>query len=79
MRILLPEVPGLFSLSSSGVHDVMVLLQHLSAINVFIAEATEGGDRFESSWPLNKLFPYDDGTSLSNESSVEFSTMEYNN
>ena len=34
MRILLPEVPGLFSPSSSGVHDVTIRLQHLSAINV---------------------------------------------
>ena len=79
MRILVPEVPVLFSLSSSGVHNLTILLQHLSAINVFIAEATGGGDSFESSRLLTNLFPYDDGTSLPNESSVEFSTMEYNN
>ena len=45
MKIPLPEAPGLFSPSSSGVHDVTIRFQHLSAINVFFTEATGGGDR----------------------------------
>ena len=32
----------------------------------------------DCSWLLTNLFPYDDGTSLRNESSVAFSTMEDN-
>ena len=43
MRITLPEFPGLFSLSSSGVHDVMIRYHHLSAINVVVYKATGGG------------------------------------
>ena len=77
-RIPLPEVPGLFSPSSSGVHDVMIRLQHLSAINVVFAKATGGGDRVDCSWILTNIFPYNDGTSLPNKSSVEFSTMQDN-
>ena len=45
MIIPLPEVSGLLSPSSSGVHDVMIQFQHLSAINVVVANDTGGGDR----------------------------------
>ena len=78
IRIPLTEVPVLFSPSPSGVHDVMIQFQNLSAINVVVTEATGGGDRVECSQVLTNIFPYDDGTSLPNESSVAFSTMEDN-
>ena len=78
IRIPLPEVSGLFSPSSSSVHDVNIQFQHLSAINVVVAKANGGGDRVDCSWILTNLFPYDDGTSLPNESSVALSTMEEN-
>ena len=78
IRIPLSEVLGLFSLSSCGVHDVTIRLQHLSAINVVVAEANWGGDRVGCFWLLTNIFPYDDGKSLPNESYVEFSTMEEN-
>ena len=55
-----------------------ILLQHLSAINVVVAESTGGGDRVDCSRLLTNIFPYDDGTSLPNESSVALSTMEDN-
>ena len=55
-----------------------IRFQHLSAINVVVAEATGGGDRVDCSQILFNIFPYDDGTSLPNESSVAFSTMEDN-
>ena len=77
-RILLPEVPGLFSPSSSGVHDVTIRLQHLLDINVVVVEATGGGDHVDCFRLLTNIFPYDDGTSLPNESSASFSTMEDN-
>ena len=69
MIIPLPEVPGLFSLSSSSVHDVTIRFQHLSDINVFDAEATGGGDRVDCSCIITNIFQYDYGTSLPNESS----------
>ena len=47
MRIPLPEVPGLLSPSSSGLHDVTIRFQHLSTINVVVAEVTGGGDRID--------------------------------
>ena len=47
MRIPLLEVAGLFSPSSSGVHDVTIRSQHLSAINIVVVEATGGGDRVD--------------------------------
>ena len=78
MIISLPEVPGLFYTLSSGVHDVKIRFQHLSAINAVVAEATEGGERIDCSQILTNIFPYNDGTSLPNEYSVAFSTMEDN-
>ena len=45
IRIPLTEVPVLFSPSPSGVHDVMIQFQNLSAINVVVANDTGGGDR----------------------------------
>ena len=42
MRVPYPEVPGIFSLSSSGVHDVTIRFQHLSSINVVVAKAIGG-------------------------------------
>ena len=63
--IPLPEVPELFSSSSSVVHDVTILFQHFSVINVVISEATGGGDRVNFSQILANLFPYDDATYLS--------------
>ena len=42
MRITIPGVPRLFSLSSSSVHYVTVRFQHLSAINIDVAKATGG-------------------------------------
>ena len=47
MKIPLLKVPGLFYLSSSGVNDVTIQSQHLSAINIVVAEETVVGDRFE--------------------------------
>ena len=47
-----------------------IRLQHLSAINVVVAEATGGGDRVDCSRILTNIFPYEDGKSLTNESSV---------
>ena len=76
MRIPLPEVPGLFSLLSSGVHYVTIRFQHISAINFVVAEATGGGDRVDFSQLITNLFPYDDGMSLPNESFVAFSNMK---
>ena len=76
MRIPLPEVPGLFSLLSSGVHYVTIRFQHISAINFVVAEATGGGDRVDFSQLITNLFPYDDVTSFPNEYSVAFSTVE---
>ena len=55
-----------------------IRFQHLSSINVFVAETTGGEDCIYYSRLLANLFPYNDGTSLPNEYSVEFSTMEYN-
>ena len=55
-----------------------IRLQHLSAINVVVAEANWGGDRVGCFWFLTNIFPYDDGKSLPNEAYVEFSTMEEN-
>ena len=52
--------------------------RYSSDINVVVAEATGGGDRVDFSFIITNLFPYDYGTSLPNESSVAFSTMEYN-
>ena len=49
MIIPLPEVPGLFSLLSSGVHDVTIRFQHLSAINSVVAKVTGGGDLVDCS------------------------------
>ena len=72
MIIPLPGVTGLFSLSSSGVHDVIIQFNHLSAINVVVAELTGGGDCVDCSRFLTNIVPYDDGTSLPNESSVAF-------
>ena len=78
MRITHMEVLGSFSPLSSGVHDVTIRFQHLSAINFVVAEATGGGDRVYCSWLVTNFFPYDDGTSIPNESSVALSTMEDN-
>ena len=78
MIIPLPEVPGLFSLSSSGVHDATIRFQYLSAINVVVAKAFGGGDRVNCSQLLTNIFPYDDGTSLHTEYSVAFLTIEDN-
>ena len=78
MRILLPEVPGLSPPPSSGVHDVTIRFQHLSSINVAVAEATGGRDRVNCSWILTNIFPYNDVPSLPKESSVVLSTTEYN-
>ena len=78
MRIHLPEVPELFPLSSSCVHVVTIRFQHLSAINFFTAKATGVGDHVNCSRLLANLFPYDDVTSIPNESFVAFSTMEDN-
>ena len=78
VRIPLIGVPGLFSLLSSGVHGVTIQFQNISAINVFVSEVTGGGDPVECSWLITNLLPYNDGTSLPNESSVSLSTMEYN-
>ena len=72
MRIPLPEVPVLFSPSSSGVHDVMIQFQHLSAINGVVTEANGFGDFVDLSWLLTNLFTYDDGMSLPNESYFAF-------
>ena len=55
-----------------------IRFQNLSAINVVVAKATGGGDRVYCSRLLTNIFPYDDGKSLPNESSVAFSTMEDN-
>ena len=55
-----------------------IRFQHISDINVVVAKATGGGDRVDCSRLLANLFPYDDGTSLPNESSVALSTMEEN-
>ena len=66
MRIPLPEVPGLFSPSSSGVQNATIRLQHLSAINVVVAESTGCGDRVDCSRLLRNIFTYNDGTSLPN-------------
>ena len=55
-----------------------IRFQHLLAIIVVVTKATGGGDRVDCSWILTNLFPYDDGTSLPNESSVALSTMEDN-
>ena len=66
MIIPLPEVSGLLSPSSSSVHDVTIRFQHLSSINVVVAEETVFGDCVDCSWLLTNLFPYDDGTSLPN-------------
>ena len=74
MRIPLIKVPGLFSPLSSGVHDVTILLQHLSAINVVVAEATGGGDRVDCSRILTNIFPYDDGMSLTDELSITYTS-----
>ena len=78
MRIPLLEVSGFFFLSSYGIHDVTIQIQHLSAINVVVAKATGGGDCVYCSQILTNLFPYNDGMSLPNEPSVSFSTMEDN-
>ena len=78
MIIPLPEVPELFSPSSSGVHYVTIRFQHLSAINSVVAKATGVGNPVECSRRLTNLFPYKYGMSIPNESSIEFSTMEYN-
>ena len=78
MRIPLIKVPGLFSPLSSGVHDVKIRFQYLSAINVVVARATGGGDRVDCSWLLTNIFPYDDGMSLTDELSITLSTMEDN-
>ena len=66
MRIPLLEFPGLFSLSSSVVHDVTIRFQHLSDISVVVDEATVGGECVDCSWLLNNFFPYNDGTSIPN-------------
>ena len=55
-----------------------IRLQHLSAINVVVAKATGGGDRVYCSRLLTNLFPYDDGKSLPNGSSIEFSAIKEN-
>ena len=55
-----------------------IQFQHLSSINVVVAEETGCGDCVDCSRLLTNLFPYDDGTSLPNESSVSLSTMEDN-
>ena len=47
MRITLLEFPGLFYPSPSGVYDAMIRFQHISSINVVVAEATGGGDRVD--------------------------------
>ena len=47
MRITLLVVAGLFSPSSSGVHEVTIQSQHLSAINIVAVEATGGGDHVD--------------------------------
>ena len=45
IKIPLPEVTGLFSPLSSGIHDVTIRFQHLLAIIVVVTKATGGGDR----------------------------------
>ena len=47
MRILLPGVPGLSPPPSSGVHDVTIQFQHLSAINVVVDKVAGGGNRVD--------------------------------
>ena len=56
----------------------MILFQHISVINVVAADATGGGDCVNCSRILTNIFPYDDRTSLPNESCVVLSTMEDN-
>ena len=55
-----------------------ILFQHISAINFFVAKATVRGERVDCSRLLTNIFPYNDVTSIPNESSVELSTMEVN-
>ena len=50
----------------------MIRLKNISAINVVVSEATGGGDRVECSQVLTNIFPYYDGTPLTNESYVAF-------
>ena len=54
----------------------MIRFQHLSSINAVVAEANGDGDRVVCYCLLTNLFPYDDGTSLPNESPVALSTMD---
>ena len=72
MRIPLPEVLVSLSPLSSGVHDVTIRFQHISSINVVVAEATGGGDPVDCSRILTNIFLYYVGTSLPNEAYVAF-------